>query len=230
MKANRPSLFLYFLALFATLLFDFFNLEFVAIYAKTIVVPSIFFYFLVSNQYKITKQEGMVFFFCFLGEVFDLMDVEISEMGSLFSFIIVYFILLKMIIIDDSIKIKIKKIDILPTLIIVLFISYLLISILSLEFDKMSQFKIQYGVYGVVLSFLSIISFIEYITKGTNIALILSIMSLCFVVSDLFYIFSQYFPFSDALVMIKDLCQILSYYFMTHYFIKRKNKMTLYNN
>ncbi|MDX6181553.1 hypothetical protein SGQ44_06565 [Flavobacterium sp. Fl-77] len=224
MKPNRPSLILYFLALFATLFFDFFNLEFVAMYAKTIVVPSIFFYFLVSNQYVITKQEGLVFFCCFLGEVFDLMDVEISEMGSLFSFMIVYFILLKMILIDDSIKIKIKKIDLLPTLMIILFISYLLISILSLEFDKMSQFKIQYGGYGFILSFLSIVSFIEYITKGTNIALVMSVMSVCFIVSDLFYIFSQYYPFSDILVVIKDLCQILSYYFMTRYLLIKKTK------
>nr|WP_315223358.1 hypothetical protein [uncultured Flavobacterium sp.] len=224
MKPNRPSLILYFLALFATLFFDFFNLEFVGMYAKTIVVPSIFFYFLVSNQYVITKQEGLVFFCCFLGEVFDLMDVEISEMGSLFSFMIVYFILLKMILIDDSIKIKINKIDLLPTLMIILFISYLLISILSLEFDKMSQFKIQYGGYGFILSFLSIVSFIEYITKGTNIALVMSVMSVCFIVSDLFYIFSQYYPFSDILVVIKDLCQILSYYFMTRYLLIKKTK------
>lgn len=230
MKANRPSLILYFLALFTTIIFDFLNLNFLAVYAKSIVVPSIFFYFLVSNNYVIGKHEGLVFFFCFIGEVFDLMGVEISELGTLFSFIVVYFILLKMILLDDYGKIRIKKTDVFPISIVVMFVAYLLISILSLQFDKMSQFKFEYAIYGIILSTLSCVCFINYITKGTNIAFLLSIMSLCFIASDLFYIFSQYFPSSEVLVLIKDICQILSYYFMTRYFIKRINKMLLHYN
>ncbi|MBP4137918.1 lysoplasmalogenase family protein [Flavobacterium geliluteum] len=224
MKANKPALILYFVALVVTILFDFFDVEFLAMCAKATVVPSIFFYFLVTNGYKTGKQESLIFLFCFLGEVFDLMNIEISEMGSLLSFSVVYCILLKMILIDDTIKIKIKKIDVLPAFIIVMLIAYLLISILNLQYEKMSQFQLQYGIYGVVLSTLSITSFLNYMTKGTPVTLVLSMMSLCFIASDVFYIFSQYFPFSAVLVVIKDFCQILSYYFMTRYLLSKKTK------
>lgn len=228
MKANKPSLILYFVALLATILFDLFNLEFLGIYAKAIVVPAIFFYYLVSNNFMIGKSEGLVFLCCFVGQVFDLMGEEISEMGSLVSFIVVYLVLLKMILLDYD-RIKIKKPDLLPISIVVVFIVYLLISILSLQFEKMNQYKVAYAIYGVILSILGITTFVSYITKGTNITLVLSIMSVCFIASDLFYIFSQYFLDSDVLILIKDICQVLSYYFMTQYFIKKENKV-LNNN
>lgn len=229
MKANRPSLILYFIALLATILFDVFNLEFLGIYAKAIVVPAMFFYYLASNNFIIGKTEGLVFMACFIGQVFDLMGEEISEMGSLVSFIVVYLFLLKMIVLDYD-RIKIKKADLLPISIVVMFIVYLLISVLSLQFDKMNHYKVAYAIYGVILSILGIVTFVSYITKGTNITLVLSIMSVCFIASDLFYIFSQYFLDSGVLVLIKDICQVLSYYFMTRYFIIKENQRLLNDN
>ena len=224
MKANRPSLILYFLALLATIIFDICNLEYLVIYAKAIVVPSIFFYYITSNNYVIGRSEGFIFLFCFIGQVFDLMNEEISELGALFSFMIVYLMLLKMILTNYK-KIKIRKTDILPISIVVIFLVYLLISVLSLKFEKINHFRLGYSVYGVLLIFLSSIAFISYITRGTNISLLLSIMSCCFIASNLFYIFDQYFPNSWIVILIKDICQVLSYYLMTQYFLLRKKRV-----
>ena len=108
MKANKPSLILFFLALLCTIIFDCTQQDFFALYAKAIVLPAIFIYFLISNEFKIGKTEGLIFLFCFIGQVFDLMDVEVSEIGGVLSFLVVYFLILTLFIREHE-KIKLAK-------------------------------------------------------------------------------------------------------------------------
>lgn len=231
MKANKPSLILYFLALLFTIIFDWTEQENIAIYAKAIVLPAIFFYFYVSSEFKIGKTEAFIFLFCFIGQVFDLMDVEVSEIGGVLSFLVVYLLLLKIFIAERE-KIILSKKDILPVSIVVIFIVYLLVSVLSLQSDNMKKFNALYTFYGIVLSVLSYFCFVRYITKGTHIALIMSLMAVCYIFSDIFYIFNEYFSHSVVLVLIRDVTQILGYYFMVEYFLERSKaqKKILHNN
>jgi len=220
MKANKPSLILFFLALLCTIIFDCTELDFLAIYAKAIVLPAIFIYFLTSSEFKIGTTEGLIFLFCFIGQVFDLMDVEVSEMGGLICFLFVYLLIVKLFIKEHE-KIKLRKRDILPVSIVVIFIVYLLVSVLSLKFDNMTKFSFTYTFYGVVLSVLSYFSFVSYITKGTHITLLMSLMAISYIFSDIFYIFNEYFSYSIVLVLIRDVTQILAYFFMVEYFLEK---------
>jgi len=231
MKANKPSLILFFVALLFTIILDCTQQDILAIYAKAVVLPAIFFYFIISSDFKIGKTEGVIFFFCFVGQVFDLMDIEISELGGVISFLIVYLLILKLFIIDHE-RIKLKRKDILPVSIVVIFLVYLLVSVLSLQLDNMKRFNVLYTFYGIVLSVLSYYSFVTYITKGTHLALLMSLMAISYIFSDIFYIFNQYFSYSVVLVLIRDVTQILGYYFMVEYFLEktRIQKKMLYNN
>ena len=230
MKANKPSLILYFLALLLTIIFDWTGQDFLAMYAKAIVLPAIFFYFFISSEFKIGKTEAFIFLFCFVGQVFDLMDVEVSEIGGVLSFLVVYLLILKLFIVERE-KIKLAKKDILPVSIVVIFIVYLLVSVLSLQSDNMKRFSLLYTFYGIVLSVMSCFCFVRYITKGTYIALIMSLMAICYIFSDIFYIFNEYFSHSIVLVLIRDITQIVAYFFMVEYFLLRtKNQSKGLNN
>lgn len=231
MKANKPSLILFFLALLFTIIFDWTEQDFLAIYAKAIVLPAIFIYFLISNGFKIKKTESLIFLFCFIGQVFDLMDIEISEIGGVVSFLIVYLLILKLYILEHE-RIKLKQKDIVPISIVVIFIIYMLISVLSIKFDSSREFDIIYIVYGIILSLVSYFSFVSYITKGSFITLIMSLMAVSYIFSDIFYIFNEYFSKSIVLVLIRDITQILAYFFMAEYFLEKAKiqKRALYNN
>lgn len=221
MKANTPSLILYFLALTFAIIFDFLKEDFIGMYAKAIVVPSIFIYYLITTNYRISIIQGFIFAFCFTGEVFNLMEVDVSELGSLFCFLSVYLLFLKLIF-NDYRKIKLKKNDILPVAIVVIFILYLLVSVLGLQYEKVDDYHFIYTVYGIVLSILGCTSFITYITKGTYLNLLLTLMTTCFIFSDIFFIFNQSFDHSIVLVLIRDVTQMLAYYFMVGYFIQKR--------
>jgi hypothetical protein len=231
MKANKSSLILFFLALLCTIIFDCTQQDIFALYAKAVVLPAIFIYFLISNEFKIGKSEGLIFLFCFVGQVFDLMDVEVSEIGGVVCFLAVY-LLLVMIFIREHERIKLAQKDILPVSIVIIFIVYLLVSVLSLQFDNLKKFNIIYAFYGVVLSVLSYFAFVSYITKGTHLALLMSLMAISYIFSDIFYIFNEYFSYSIVLVLIRDITQILAYFFMVEYFLEKAkiHKKILYNN
>lgn len=70
MKASTPSLILYFSACILTVLFDLLGQESLVLYANSIVVPSIFIYYLTTNNYKIDLIKASVFLFSFIGDVF----------------------------------------------------------------------------------------------------------------------------------------------------------------
>ena len=231
MKANKPSLILFFLALLFTIIFDWTEQDFLAIYAKAIVLPAIFIYFLISSEFKIKKTESFIFVFCFIGQVFDLMDVEVSEIGAVISFLVVYALIMKLFIVEHE-KIRLQKKDILPISLVIIFIVYLLISVLSMKFDNTKKFDYIYIIYGIILSYISYFSFVSYITKGTFITLLMSLMAVSYIFSDIFYIFNEYFSHSVVLVLIRDITQILAYYFMVEYFLEKikMHKRSLYNN
>lgn len=220
MKLNKPSLILFFLALLCTIIFEWTEQEFLATYSKAIVLPAIFIYFLISSEFKIGRIEGFIFFFCFVGQVFDLMDIEISEIGGVISFLIVYLLII-IIFVREHDRIKLTRRDILPISIVVVFIVYLLVSVLSLQLDNMVKFNFIYTFYGIVLSIMSYFCFVSYITKGTHIALLMSLMAISYIFSDIFYIFNEYFSYSVVLVLIRDVTQILAYFFMVEYFLEK---------
>ncbi len=220
MKPNKPSLILFFMALLCTIIFDWTEQDFFGTYAKAIVLPAIFIYYLISSEFRIRKTEGLIFFFCFVGQVYDMMDIESSEIGGVISFLIVYLLIVSIFIREHE-RIKLTKRDILPISIVVVFIVYLLISVLSLQLDNMKKFNMIYTVYGIVLSVLSYFCFVSYITKGTHIALLMSLMAISYIFSDIFYIFNEYFSYSVVLVLIRDITQILAYFFMVEYFLEK---------
>lgn len=217
MKPNKPSLILFFLALLCTIIFDWTQQDVFATYAKAIIIPAIFIYFLISSEFQMRITEGLIFFFCFVGQVSDLMDIEL---GGSVSFLIVY-LLLVFLFIREHDRIQLTKKDILPISIVVVSIVYLLISVLSLKLDNKMRFSAIDVVYGIVLSTMSYLCFVSYITKGTYITLLMSLMAVSYIFSDIFYIFNDYFSYSIVLVLIRDVTQILAYYFMVEYFLEK---------
>ncbi|WP_166925177.1 hypothetical protein [Flavobacterium poyangense] len=220
MKANKPSLILFFLALFFTIIFGWTGQDFLVIYTKSIVLPAIFIYFLISSDFRIGKIESLIFLFCFIGQIFEIMAIEISEVGGVVSFLIVYLLLL-LIFVREHEKLKLTRKDVLPIAIIIIFLVYLLVSILNMQFYNMKRFIILYTIYGIVLGFVSYFCFASYITKGTHIALLMSLMAISYMFSDIFYVFNEYFSYSVVLGLIRDTTQILAYYFMVEYFLEK---------
>ena len=111
MKANTPSLILYFLASILTIIFTLVGEQSYLPYTKSLVVSSIFIYYLTTNNYKIDVIKAGIFLFSFIGDVFILMNYDNSEIGSVLSFLMVYLLLITHLARHLK-KIKLNKIEI----------------------------------------------------------------------------------------------------------------------
>ena len=219
MKANTPSLIFYFTACALTILFDLAGQESLVFYAKSLVVPSIFIYYLTTNNYKIDLIKAGIFLFSFIGDVFVLMNYDDSEIGSVLSFMMVYLLLIIYLIRGFN-NLKFNKSDILTMLGVVVLMTYLSVTILSLQFEKMKTDFSIIVIYSVVLSVLICISVVSYIARSSYDFLNLVLMATCFMLSDIFYVLNGFYLPLSAFSLIEMTTQVFSYFFMVNYFIE----------
>lgn len=220
MKPNQPSLFLFFIAIIFTIIFEcFFPDNGIILYLKSVAIPLIFIYFLITNDYKIDWLQSIIFLVCFIGDIIIILNPEYSSIGSIYAFIVVYCFLL--IYVLRLLKIvKIRTIDIVAILIIVAVILFVLISVLSISSYRNNSFT-SYVVYGIVLAIVSFVCFFSYITRPTVANFFLTVMMICFILSDIFFVFNKFFQ--DLLIfrVIRNTTQVLAYYFMVRYFLTK---------
>jgi uncharacterized membrane protein YhhN len=229
MKANTPSLILYFIASILSIVFTLAGPDSYLIYAKSLVVSSIFIYYLTTNNYKIDLIKGGIFLFSFIGDVFILMDYEDSEIGAVLSFLIVYLLLI-IHLIPSIKKIKLGTLDLISLISIIIVMVVLSITILSLPFEKMKTDFSLIIVYSIVLSIMICISVVKYITKSNFAFLNLLLMSLCFLFSDIFYVLNGFYLPLSAFSLIEISTQVFSYFFMVNYFIANDRSLRKLNN
>lgn len=224
MKASTPSLVLYFVACVLTVLFNLIGEESFELYAKSTVVPSIFIYYFTTNNYKIDLIKAGIFLFSFIGDVFILMDYNDSETGSVLSFLIVY-LLLVIPLIGGLKKIKLDHVAKVSLVIVIIAMVVLSTTILSLQLEKMKTNFVIIIIYSIVLSTLICISVVKYVAKGTFAYFNLLLMSVCLLLSDIFYVLNGFYLPLAVFSLIEMLCQVFSYFFMVSYFIQKDKSL-----
>lgn len=219
MKTNTPSVVLYFTACILVVFFKIMEYNSIMLYTKSIIVPLIFIYYLITNNYKISWIKVLIFLFSFIGDIFNLLQFNDSGLGALLSFLFVYVLLLKLAI-DDFKYLKFNKEDRIPMLLSFFFIATICTSILSLNFERMKLDFSLYVLYGVMLSLLSFFSIVNYLKKGNYTFFCLVVMCGCFMISDVFFVINKFYLKLYAFSFISVSVQVFSYFFMATYFIE----------
>lgn len=219
MNLNRPSLILYFTASVLVVFFKILRWDSYVLYTKLSIIPLLFIYYFNASNYKITRVKALIFLFCFIGDIFNLFNFDISPLGALLSFLLVNLLLLKLSYTDFR-NLKFNEKDRFPILISFLFIAAICISVLSLQFENMVFDFSLYVIYGIVLSLLIFISITNYIKKLNYVFLNLAIMCICFLISDVFFMINKFYLSLYAFSFIGVTVQVFSYFFMVAYFIE----------
>lgn len=219
MNLNKPSLILYFTACIFVVFFKISEYELFVLYTKSVIIPLLFIYYLITNEYTISWIKAMVFLFCFIGDIFNLLNFDISALGALLSFLLVYLLLLKLSF-DDFRRLILNRNHGIPLLVLFFFLATICITILSLKFERMEIDFSLYLIYGTTLSILSFFSIANYMVKGNYGFLNLVIMCVCFMISDIFFVINKFYLSLYAFGFINVFVQVFSYFFMVTYFIE----------
>jgi hypothetical protein len=230
MKASTPSLVLFFVASFFAILFKMLEYNSLVLYAKSIIIPSLFIYYLVSNNYRITFIKALVFLLCFMRDVFILLNIKESALGSFLSILFVYLILL-ILSLKDFRGLKFNYKDSASILTLVLLLGTICYSVLNLKLEGLDLSFSLYVIFGIVLTLLSVVVLSNYIKNESYVFVNSMMMCVCFIITDIFFVLYNFYFNLYIFSLISVVTQVLSYFFMVKYFIaKDQVKVDLDNN
>lgn len=220
MKASTPSLILFFVTSVLVILFKLLDYEGLVLCGKSIIVPSLFIYYLVSNNYRITFVKGLIFLLLFLRDVFTTLNISESAMGSFLSVLMVYVLLLYLA--QEEFKyLKFSYKDSLSIFILILGIGAICYSVLNLELENLELDFSLYVFFGIILSVLSIVSIINYIKSGSYAFFNGMLMCICFIITDIFFIIYKFYFYNSLFAFVSLITQFLSYFFMVSYLLEK---------
>jgi len=219
MATNKPSLCFYISACFLVVIFKLLGLNSYMLYVKSAIIPLIFIYYFITNNYKISFAKAMIFLFCFIGDIFNLLQFEISPLGALMSFLLVNLLLLKLSF-DDLRTLKFDERDRIPIVISLLFILAISISVLSLRYENIVFNFSLYIIYGIALAILNFVAITNYLKKSNYAFMNLMIFCAGSMISDVFFMINKFYLPLFAFGFIHVSVQVFSYFFMVTYFIE----------
>jgi hypothetical protein len=187
MKASTPSLILFFTTSILVVVFRLLDYDDLVLCGKSIIIPSLFIYYLVSNNYKITFLKGLIFLLLFVRDIFTTLNISESAMGSFLCVLAVYVLLLYLAQKDFK-YLKFSYRDTISIFILILGIGTICYSVLNLELENLELDFTLYVTFGIILSILSIISIINYIKNGSYAFFNAMLMCICFIITDIFFV------------------------------------------
>jgi hypothetical protein len=220
MKASTPSLILFFVTSALVVLFKLLDYEGLVLCGKSIIIPSLFIYYLVSNNYKITFFKGLIFLLLFVRDIFTTLNISESAMGSFLCVLAVYVLLLYLAQKDFK-HLKFSYGDSFSIFILISGIAAICYSVLNLELENLELDFSLYVIFGIILSVLSIISIINYIKSGSYAFFNAMLMCICFIITDIFFVLYKFYFYNYAFTLLSIITQFLSYFFMVNYLLEK---------
>lgn len=228
MHKLKPALVLYLVSGFLVLISVLFDIQELELFAKPIVIPAIYFYYLQHRFKRINWWFSVSLLACFLGDIVVLIDPGVDVLGIIFCFFISYCILIKFGI-DDLVPQKLSLSNFVLGVIILVFLLFVLFSVIDLIEPESTERYIIFLLYGFTLLILTIISLINFFSVASKAALYFSIMALCIVISDVFYSFYHFIEPIDVFSYINITFQLATYYCMVSYFLVRIERPSKFN-
>ncbi|HKO77367.1 MAG TPA: hypothetical protein VJU52_09125 [Flavobacterium sp.] len=223
MKASTPSLILFFATSVLVVLFKLLDYEGLVLYGKSIIIPSLFIYYLVSNNYKITIFKGLFFLLLFVRDIFTTLNISESAMGSFLCVLAVYVLLLYLGQKDFK-RLIFSYRDSMSIFILILGIGTICYSVLNLKLENLELDFSLYVVFGIILSVLGIVSIINYIKNGSYAFFNAMLMCICFIITDIFFVLYKFYFYNYVFTLISIITQFSSYFFMVNYFLEKEKE------
>lgn len=209
-------LFLCVVAIFANT-FEWYGLKLVS---KSMLIPALFFYY-ISNVQKINFLACAYLFLNFIGDSVGIFNFKDEIQLLMIPFFICNIVMI-LIMIKRLEKFKMSVFNLLPLLIVGLFLGYLWFTIVDVFKFSEGNLQLEVAIYGISLFLITFLAAYKIINNvnTSNLYLILSVS--CVLISDVFYILYNF----QAQILIFDMihfaCQVFSYLFFIKFLLLRK--------
>ncbi len=222
MRTKKQALVLYFatclLAVFAVAI----ESDSLLLVVKPVIIPAIFFYYLSA---KLTKTNPFVVIFMvltFISDTIAMLDIRDSTLLVMVPYFLSYLILLHFAISD------VKKTALEPYGIaigIFMFVLVCAVTVMVVQFFSTEQQRLAVPIliYGAFLAAYAGIATAYFFSTASNMGLYMILSALMCVVSDVFFALYSLIALFPGYHWFNLAVQLFSYFFITKYFILRKN-------
>ncbi|MFM9987552.1 hypothetical protein [Flavobacterium sp.] len=216
MKTIAPSLILYFIASFFSVLAVVINNDLLLLIMKPVIVPAIFYYYLQSRKGKINWIFLIILLFNFISDMIVLFELPEGDLPitllNMFSYLMFIYFAVK----DVSIKntSRLRFFSFLLMIIGCLAILYVVISLMS-NLDNSSLNL--YIVYGIILCLLASIVGLNHLNQPSEKTFYAVIMCICFIISDAFFAVYNFYLNMEIFIILNVIVQFASYFYMVKY-------------
>jgi len=227
MKDSKPSLILFLVSAVMTIISRVLEHEMMTLIFKPIVVPAIFYYYLQTKTRRTNFWFAFALWLFFVGDMIMIIFPDYDIVYVMVCGLVSYFILTLFAVADKE-KFKFTAFNVGFVLVLLALLGYILFTILHLNAQSIVNNYFIYLAYGIILILLVTVSTINYLTQSNQAFMYLCTMSLCFLVSDLFYAINM-FMFGTKLPLIDHInlfAQFMAYFFMVKYFNARRRKIS----
>ncbi len=221
MKDSKPSLILFLIAGSLSIAARMFNNEILTLIAKPVVVPAIYYYYLQTKTRTTSFWFSVALWCFFIGDMIMILFPEDWIIYVMFFAMISYLIIVKYSL-QDARKVRFNLFNFVFLTLILLLLSYIVITIVSLNIESILNNYFLYLAYGVILIIMVTVATFNYLTDSTAAFMNLCSMALCFLVSDLFYAINAFIIKLPIIDHINLFSQFMAYFFMVRYFNSRK--------
>ncbi len=217
MKSSAsPALVLFFIASCLSIVGVFFKIDSLVLVMKPVIVPSICYYYLQKEEFKVNWLFFLAIFCSFISDMIVLFKLPEGDFSIAIFNILLYLIWIYFLLKDMGVKMVNPKFIFYFVFIVLSFfsITYTVLGLMS----SLDDFMINvYMVYGCVLSVLSSIAVFNHFLKLTEKTFYGLIMCFCFIISDVFFAIYNFYLKMEVFVIFNLAAQFISYYYMVKY-------------
>ncbi|WP_136666858.1 lysoplasmalogenase family protein [Flavobacterium sp. H122] len=194
--------------------------EWLLLLFKPMIIPALLIYYYGSEKKYLSIVLLGVLLIYFISDAFTLVDLNGMEVYTMVLDFIPYLLLVK-VVLEDSLKIGYDKASLVMSgigYVGLMLVMYYMVSSLNPE---TSEYAIAVVVYGVILAVYVCASLYNYLAIGYDFTMYIMIGACFGLIADVLYIIANMIFYVKALTYIEFVFQIISYFYIVAYFIKR---------
>ena len=197
-----------------------FDNEWLMLFTKPSIIPALFIHYITLNKSKISKDLLAILSIYFISDVITLLEIDEATLYIMALDFLPYILLLK-VVIEDVFELRLNKLILGITLGTFSGLMFAMYYLVQSFIQTNTDFILPVIAYGIILALYVSLSLYLYLETDFDFAFNILIAALFALIADVIFVITNMIFKVDALNYIEFTFQIISYFFIVAYFLKR---------
>lgn len=220
MEIKNIPIYLYIIASILAVIAIIYDNEWLMLLAKPSIIPALFIYYITTNDFKTDKNLIAILAIYFVSDTITLLEIEEVTLYIMLLDFIPYILLLK-VVIEDVFELKFNKLNFSVVAITFLGLMVAMYYLVQSFIESNPDFVWPVIAYGIILALYICCSLYSYLETNFDFAFNILIAALFALIADVIFVITNMVFRVDALNYVEFTFQIISYFFIVAYFLKR---------